>query len=577
MQHPMLIFLGSLIVGYLGILLAFTLRPGVGNFAPKSAALVSLTVPLLVVCGFLACLTNFNLPILSPDVSSNESNQIALLRRRALWLWPLLLIMLTFLRQHFLASRLDASNMYPTFWRSVHLRSGVSPLLPQVLLLLGLYAWFWFGVQRLSLFGSDRPVLPRNKDLPEFDVPAEPKAGIQSGEGHKIKAFRMFSRDDAGDNIEAVALPLASSYLKPLAVLLPLTILASWFALGEFSMRSLGDRRFGASIFLWVCSCIALILADSLQFLRTWSRLRQLLVFLDRLRSRRTLEAMKGLSWDSVWKMSRNVLEQRYRLISRQFESMRNLKNTLEAWKPTAPGEIRAREAALEQLSKCEAQGGRFAGWYVNLCDTGNRRAVTDMTPLREFQEGLASTAGCVMTQLIVPTWHKETESLILNVGASGKASHDEGGNQQHAGHPADPVKPPVQAAEEFFLLPYVGFIQNTIGQIRLIAMGILALFVAATLGVSSYPFDPLPVIGTIFLIVFVIAGATIIIVYSEMHRDTTLSYITKTRPGELGFEFWVKLFAFGIGPLIGLLTTLFPSITDFVVSWLQPGVQALK
>jgi hypothetical protein len=33
----------------------------------------------------------------------------------------------------------------------------------------------------------------------------------------------------------------------------------------------------------------------------------------------------------------------------------------------------------------------------------------------------------------------------------------------------------------------------------------------------------------------------------------------------------------FGIGPLMGLLTTLFPSITDFATSWLQPSVQAFK
>ena len=578
LQHPMLIFLGSLIIGYLGIVLAFTMIHVVGNLAPISMVLASLTVLILLVGGFLACLTNYNLPILSPDVSDNESNRILLWRSRALWFWPLLLIVLTFLCHHFLMSRLDSSNIYPTFWRSVYLRSGVSPLLPRVLLLFGLYSWFWFGLQRLSLFGSDRPVLPRNTDLPEFDVPSELRAGIQSGEGQKIKAFRMFSREDAGDHIEAAALPLASSYLKSLAVLLPLTILAFCFALGgQFSLRSLGDRRFGTLISLFLSACIALILADSAQFFRTWSRLRQLLVCVDRLRLRRTLDAMKGLSWASVWKMSSNILEQRYHLISRQFESMGNLKNALDAWKPTAPEEIRARETALAQLRKCEAQGGRFAGWYVNLYNARNRQAVTDMMPLQEFQEELASTAGCVMTQLIVPAWHKETESLILNVGASGGASHDEGGNQQHTGHSADPVKPPVQAAEEFFLLPYVGFIQNAIARIRSIAMGILVLFVAATLGASSYPFDPLPVIGAIFVVVFAIVGTIVIIVYSEMHRDITLSRITKTRAGELGFEFWAKLFAFGFGPLIGLLTTLFPSITDFVLSWLQPGVQALK
>jgi hypothetical protein len=67
------------------------------------------------------------------------------------------------------------------------------------------------------------------------------------------------------------------------------------------------------------------------------------------------------------------------------------------------------------------------------------------------------------------------------------------------------------------------------------------------------------------------------VLVYSQMSRDATLSHITNTNPGELGMEFWLRLVGFGVGSLIGLLTTLFPSITDFMFSWLQPGMQSLK
>ena len=97
------------------------------------------------------------------------------------------------------------------------------------------------------------------------------------------------------------------------------------------------------------------------------------------------------------------------------------------------------------------------------------------------------------------------------------------------------------------------------------------------TFAVSSYPFDPLPVLGGVFLAVFALTGGTIVLVFAQMHRDPTLSHITNTKPGELGGKFWIQLVTFGVGPLLGLLTTLFPSITDFVSSWLQPGMQALK
>jgi hypothetical protein len=111
----------------------------------------------------------------------------------------------------------------------------------------------------------------------------------------------------------------------------------------------------------------------------------------------------------------------------------------------------------------------------------------------------------------------------------------------------------------------------------RAILLGIVWLFVATTLAFASYPFQPLNALGAVFMAVFALFGAVTIVVYAQMCRDATLSHITDTNPGELGWEFWSRLATFGIGPLLGLLTTLFPSISDFLFSWFQPSVGALK
>jgi hypothetical protein len=71
--------------------------------------------------------------------------------------------------------------------------------------------------------------------------------------------------------------------------------------------------------------------------------------------------------------------------------------------------------------------------------------------------------------------------------------------------------------------------------------------------------------------------GAVIVFVYADMHRDATLSHITNTNPGELGSEFWFKIIGFGAAPLLGLITTLFPDLSGFLFSWLQPGLASLK
>jgi len=77
--------------------------------------------------------------------------------------------------------------------------------------------------------------------------------------------------------------------------------------------------------------------------------------------------------------------------------------------------------------------------------------------------------------------------------------------------------------------------------------------------------------------VLFALVGDALFFSYAEMCRDATLSRISDTNPGELGWGFFAKMAALGAGPLLGLLTTLFPSMTDFIVSFLQPGAQAIK
>jgi hypothetical protein len=261
--------------------------------------------------------------------------------------------------------------------------------------------------------------------------------------------------------------------------------------------------------------------------------------------------------------MSGNVLDERYRVISLQFESRRHLENTLAE---------RAMDSVLAKLMECRKSGDEFARWFVQL---PKDQPISDLTLLHGFQRELASTAGMVMKNILAPAWQAETNSLIFSSSGQDKKATDDGVGD--TGIPTEKLACHVRAAEEFFVLPYLAFIQNMLGRIRTMALGSLWLFVSTSVAVSSYPFDPLNVLGGIFLAVFLPYSVVTVLIYSQMSRDATLSHITNTNPGELGWDFWQRVTAFGIGPVIGLLTTLFPSISDFVFSWLEPSAQALK
>jgi hypothetical protein len=140
-------------------------------------------------------------------------------------------------------------------------------------------------------------------------------------------------------------------------------------------------------------------------------------------------------------------------------------------------------------------------------------------------------------------------------------------------------MRPPkkIEKAEELVCLVYLGFIQNILGRMRTLVMTILWLFVAATVSVATYPFDPKPFVSSTMLVLFVLLGAVIATVYAQMHRDSTLSHVTDTKPGQLGTDFWFKLISFGIGPLLGLLATIFPELIGSIFSLLQPSLASIR
>jgi hypothetical protein len=65
--------------------------------------------------------------------------------------------------------------------------------------------------------------------------------------------------------------------------------------------------------------------------------------------------------------------------------------------------------------------------------------------------------------------------------------------------------------------------------------------------------------------------------VFAQIHRDSILSLVTQTKPGELGVEFWVRIGTFTALPLLSLLVSQFPTLNNAVFSWLEPAVTALK
>lgn len=600
--HRELIFAGSFLIAELALFAGW----GSGIFCwrenpPLSLWLIRLSVLFIWISAGFSLITNVRA---TQRLNGDKPNRIKgsrsdeRFRNHLIFLGILfaLSIVLSFVAWVMpIESELILANQVPAYWRSMNLASGVSPLVPFLLLISGLYLWFWYALHGLALFGPDRPRLPLREQL-QIAIPkveGQVEGSVKGNDkGHttqdkcdenispgakseKLDVLPMFSRECAEEPAEAVAAPLVKDVLKLNACLFFIFIGLVYVIVGEVPVRSLGVARYALIFCLWLDFCFCLILGGSWQLWSTWCRLRQLLVFLDRLPLRRTLGALSGFSWGSVWKMSGNVLDVRYKLLSRQLECLNHLRSSLQEFIGTTPqlpsNSLKTAQACLETVDATRIAGMQFAQWYSTSYRDPN---AAGLQCFEQFQECIAATAGRVLTEILIPEWRTEEDSLILIQSASDSKDEDK---TQRKNCPPTSNKQHIRNAEELVCLTYLGFVQNMLGRIRTMALGAIFLFVSVTLAVSNYPFDPRPALSGVLFLLFVIFGVVIVFVYADMHRDATLSHITNTNPGELGSEFWFKIIGFGAAPLLGLITTIFPDLSGFLFSWLEPGLASLK
>ena len=560
--HGWLVLIGSYLINLMTLFVGwgcgiFTMQPG-----PPSRSYLGWAV-VLFVCAVTTYAVVVNIARTRKLNGNAESVRSARLRAIVallifaiftaafflLWVWPMQGVLLL-------------ANRPLVYWRSMQLTSGVSPLVPFFSLTVGLYIWFWYALHGLALFGPDSPQLPQlDKLVVKFPKPEL----IEPGKPTELK-LSMFSHDRVVEPAQDIAKPLAWSNV--IFVLVVFVLLAAFlFGLGSGRpVRSLGQPRYGIMFGIAIVFYSSLILSEGWKILRTWGCARQLLVFLDRMALRRTLSALHGFSWGSVWKMSGNVLDVRYKLLSRQLECLNHLYNTLppsgDGKRPADAGIDICKESVKDSL----ASGRDFADWYSTNYNDPN---AANLQTFEAFQAQIAATTGVVLTKLLIPATRTEKSSLI-------QADPDDDCDDDRIAAPQSKDEM-IRNAEELVCLTYLGFAQNLLGRVRTIVLGGIYLFIALSIAVSSYPFDPRTLLSGILLILFVVFGGIVVFTYADMHRDVTLSHVTNTKPGELGSEFWFKVVGYGVAPLLGLITQVFPEWSGFLFSWLQPGLSSLK
>jgi len=547
------------------------------------------------------------------------------LKRGAYWLPALSLVsvIVFWCISHYESTQGTGDFRKLSFYRYVHVTSGVSPVVPFLILALAGVWWAWYTLAGLVLTDKRGPCLPEVKDFVEQNRSAEKPISAPPGLG----ALTL----ERNQPLLRVAHP---GNMDHRVILLPiLAVLLSLFIVNfTHPVRSLEGRSYDQFYSLAFTVVLVVLLCDLFRFVVTWIELRRSLTALDRLTLRRGFLRLEELGGKPIWRFGGSAFDDFYSLLNREIQALCRLARFLSQDKEEAKkdplsvaihkvfdvtGDLGGVIASLRTAQEAN-DGAKFwrrlqlffncltthpfsrlrtkfvelptkvANNAIKLESTEKyrnrssfRRYVKSVSEivmpnpasdlllkLVELQSALAAACAQVLLFLL-PRWDAETVPSKVRPEPPEPVT-------EFRFHKTSPPQS-TQIAEEFVCLFYYNFIASIFLRLRTLLMSVVGMFVFLVLSFNSYPFEPQTSCQTLMIFVFVLIVALAALVIGQMSRDTTLSHITNTTPGELGWDFWVRITSFVAIPLLSLLSAQFPQIGSFLFSWAQPALNTFK
>jgi hypothetical protein len=472
-----------------------------------------------------------------------------------------------------LSSSLSTSNEVSLFYRMEHLTSGVSPMVPVLCLSIGFYLWTWQAMAGNELLCCGRPLLPKLEAVQpimnslHFDrsrwyykflgVPTE---GTPSHGWNLLEKQRFRISHEMDKRIIKVSSPMSFD-IEVIGLPLFVSVCAIAFFDDNLPLLGMEGHVFALAINLSLLIALMLTAAEACRLFCTWIQLKRMLTALNRTRLRRTLAKLQAVDAHSLWSVSGNTYRVQYLFFSQQLDAVIRLADM------PGGGLLSVLDAA-----KCGRQFAAINADRLSAAPRWNERfrreGDTVQVAIRDvFADAVAQVLNCIL----LPKWKTERSSLSLANSAA--APEDQERNIFDMELSEDET---VRTAEEFVSFQYIAFIQNILARMRTMVLSMVCLFVAACFAISFYPFVPRTQISVWMIVNLILIGSVVIYVYAAMERDETLSHITNTKPGHLSGEFWLRTAGFLAAPVIGVLTTQFPAISESILGFLQPGLVSL-
>ena len=407
-------------------------------------------------------------------------------------------------------------------FRSLHLDSGVSPVMPLLVLLPGYFLWARVHLTRVQRT-HERLI----------DVPP-----LENHSGRDGEAPALARRRKEIDLLVSEPLPLrwwrtAGAFVLVLATYLYMTL----------PLRSVEYEPFDEVFLVMLSVLYALIFLTWTRFLMVW---RQFQLFLEQLERHPLRFAFDELP-------QRRAISPLFQFTSGHAEF-------------TMFVAIREHLAELKGLASVDSPFLDLTFW--------------DAADKLDSQIGLVLTSlakGLRISRKHAPHlghWLGQVNDTLLQ---------ELNGGLWKSGRPARSADKPEAAPsqdilrEEVIALQYDDYIQYILRQQRNLLVFAVVGFILSILALHAYPFEGPRTITTFTTFMFIAFAAGVTGVLYQAERNPMLKRITKATSGKLSGGFFLRVAGYIGVPLITVLGSQFPSLRHFLFSWIQPALGAVK
>jgi hypothetical protein len=448
-------------------------------------------------------------------------------------------------------------------YRDLNLGSNLAPILPLILLALTVYLGLWVYLKRISSW--------------EFGTVEMPKLEMDT----------VFP-SDVSKEIDDISTAMFGFPPRPWGVVLLIVLGLAALAFRPWAtLNMLESRSIGWLTVAWFFLALLVLWSNWFRFAFIWSKLRKILATLEQLPLRAAFSRLpaSGLSvtgWSAGPFLPIPQAVERVRALDRldpraiPVKLHRRLLATarvVSSWlvvpqpvmKAAAGAEgfttvahhITSEQSGTSSDAPAQPEGQAYRDETRTISDAEWKKAFHETrSAMTELME--------VLARYLKDYWDRGVVEI-----ASPKS--EEGSK---APTPPSPDRR-FELAEDLIALRYYSYIRYVFAELRTLLVFVVTAYVLLFLALHFYAFRAGQAIDWSFIILFACLGTGIVMVLGQQDRDALLSRLLQTTPGELGKDFYLDLIKYGAIPVLTLVASQVPSLSNFILRWIQPSLEA--